>query len=94
MRLEPLRYEYTRDNALHLASDGEHVGFSAQAVQRVIPEAVSQSESGYLLVNNDPILWAMLNAIKEQQTQIERQRQEIDALKRILEVARQHRVPR
>jgi hypothetical protein len=32
----------------------------------VIPEAVTQNSSGYLLGNNDPILWTMLNAIKAQ----------------------------
>jgi hypothetical protein len=36
----------------------------------VIPEAVTQNNKGYLMVNNDPILWTMLNAIKEQQRQI------------------------
>jgi septal ring factor EnvC (AmiA/AmiB activator) len=36
----------------------------------VIPKAVTQNSSGYLLVNNDPILWTMLNAIKEQQREI------------------------
>ena len=70
MQLQPLRYEYKRDNALNLKSEGEHVGFSAQAVQKIIPEAVSKNDKGYLLVNNDPILWTMLNAIKEQQVQI------------------------
>ncbi len=48
----------------------EHVGFVAQDVQRVIPEAVTENNKGYLLVNNDPILWTMLNAIKEQQREI------------------------
>jgi hypothetical protein len=70
MQLQPLRYEYKRDNALNLKSEGEHVGFSAQAVQKIIPEAVTSTGQGYLLVNNDPILWTMLNAIKEQQAQI------------------------
>ncbi len=74
MQLQPLRYEYKRDNALGIKSEGEHIGFSAQAVQRIIPEAVSKNEKGYLLVNNDPILWTMLNAIKEQQAQIEKLR--------------------
>ncbi|HZE69266.1 MAG TPA: tail fiber domain-containing protein [Pyrinomonadaceae bacterium] len=77
MQLQPLRYEYRRDNALNLASDGEHVGFSAQAVQKVIPEAVTRNEEGYLLVNNDPIMWSMLNAIKEQQEEIQQQRNQI-----------------
>jgi hypothetical protein len=71
MQLQPLRYEYKPDNALGIKSEGEHVGFGAQAVQKIIPEAVSKSEKGYLLVNNDPIIWTMLNAIKEQQKEIE-----------------------
>jgi len=37
----------------------------------VIPEAVSRNNRGYLLVNNDPILWTMLNAIKQEQAEIE-----------------------
>ena len=77
MQLQPLRYEYKRDNALGIKSEGEHVGFGAQAVQKIIPEAVTKDDKGYLLVNNDPIMWTMLNAIKEQQTQIEQQRNEI-----------------
>lgn len=32
-------------------------------MQKIIPEAVMESSDGYLMVNNDPILWAMLNAI-------------------------------
>src|SRR6267142_6159365 len=51
MQLQPLRYEYKKDNALGLNSSGEHIGFGAHALQRVIPEAVS-TNSGYLQVNN------------------------------------------
>ena len=80
MRLQPLRYEYKRDNALNLKSEGEYVGFSAQAVQKVIPEAVTANDKGYLLINNDPIMWTMLNAIKEQQSQIESLRAQNNAL--------------
>jgi len=70
MQLQPLRYEYKPNNVLGLRSQGQHVGFSAQELQTVIPEAVSTNDSGYLMVNNDPILWTMLNAIKEQQQEI------------------------
>ena len=49
----------------------EHVGFIAQDLERAIPEAVSRNSQGYLLVNNDPILWTMLNSIKQQQAEIE-----------------------
>lgn len=81
MRLQPLRYEYKPDNALGINSPGEHIGFSAQAVQQVIPEAVTSNGKGYLMVNNDPIIWTMLNAIKEQQNEIEKLKQEVRQLR-------------
>src|SRR5262249_7104885 len=89
MHLQPLRYEYKRDNALNLKSDGEHVGFSAQAVQKIIPEAVTENDKGFLLVNSDPILWTMLNAIKEQQALIQRQQKKIEGMQKL--VCRSHR---
>ncbi len=70
MQLQPIRFQYKRDNALGLLSEREEVGFGAQALQKVIPEAVTRNANGYLMVNNDPILWTMLNAIKEQQKEI------------------------
>ena len=80
MQLQPLRYEYRRDNVLGLKSEGEHVGFGAQALQKIIPEAVTRTESGYLMVNNDPVIWTMLNAIKEQQKEIEQLKAQIRQL--------------
>ena len=70
MKLQPVRYEYKSDNALGLANEGEHIGFAAQDVQKVIPEAVTANSKGYLMLNSDPIIWTMLNAIKEQQKEI------------------------
>jgi len=58
-----------------------HIGFSAQDVQEVIPEAVEEDENGYLLiVDNDPILWTMLNAIKELKAQNDELRSRVEAL--------------
>ena len=81
MQLQPIRYEYRSNNSLGIVSGGEHVGFSAQEVQKVIPQAVSQTEGGYLMVNNDPIIWTMLNAIKEQQKEIVELKQQIRQLR-------------
>jgi hypothetical protein len=81
MQLQPLRYEFRKDNALGLKSEGEHVGFGAQALQKVIPEAVTKNADGYLMVNNDPILWTMLNAIKEQQKEIAELKSEVRKLR-------------
>jgi len=87
MRLQPIRYEYKQNNAMGLVSQGEHVGFGAQALQKVIPEAVTSNAAGYLMVNNDPIIWTMLNAIKEQQKEIAELKGEVQKLR----AARKHR---
>ena len=81
MQLQPIRYQYKPDNALNLKSTGENIGFGAQHLQKVIPEAVSTNQNGYLMVNNDPIMWTMLNAIKEQQKQIEELKTEVRKLR-------------
>ena len=81
MRLQPIRYEYKPDNALGLKSEGEHIGFGAQTLQKVIPEAVTKNADGYLMVNSDPILWTMLNAIKEQQKEIADLKAEVQKLR-------------
>ncbi len=70
MKINPVRYRYKEENAMGIRDHDQHVGLVAQDVQKVIPEAVSENSKGYLLVNNDPIIWAMLNAIKEQQREI------------------------
>jgi trimeric autotransporter adhesin len=82
LRINPIRYRYKSDNALGIRDTDEHIGVVAQDVQQVIPEAVTENSKGYLLVNNDPIIWTMLNAIKEQQ-------EEIRALKSDLQATRQ-----
>jgi hypothetical protein len=81
MQLQPVRYEYRSDNTLGIKSAGEHIGFGAQAVQKVIPEAVMTNTNGYLMVNSDPILWTMLNAIKEQQKEIVELKRQIRQLR-------------
>jgi len=73
LKLHPVRYRYNKENALGIQDSQEHVGLVAQDVQAVIPEAVTENSKGYLLLNNDPILWSMLNAIKEQQALIQKQ---------------------
>jgi hypothetical protein len=81
MRLQPLRYEYKPDNAMGVTTVGERIGVGAQALQQVIPEAVTKNAQGYLMVNNDPIIWTMLNAIKEQQKEIVELKRQIRQLR-------------
>ena len=91
MQLQPLRYSYRNNNAAGVTPNGEHIGFSAQAVQKVIPEAVTSTSTGFLMVNNDPIIWTMLNAIKEQQQQIEELKQEVRRLRATRTTTRRRR---
>ena len=83
LQMQPIRYEYKSDNALGISLKGEYVGFGAQSIEKIIPEAISKTDNGYLLVNNDPIVWTMLNAIKEQQQQIEQLQTEVRRLRAV-----------
>jgi hypothetical protein len=53
-----------------------------------VPEAVTANANGYLMVNNDPIIFAMLNAIKEQQQEIVALKREV---RRLRATSRHHR---
>jgi hypothetical protein len=64
-RINPVCYQYKSGNPKKLPSEPRFVGVVAQEVESAIPEAVTRDEQGYRMVNNDPILWTMLNAIKE-----------------------------
>ena len=97
--LTPIVYSYKKDNAMDLPSDQPAVGFSAQEFQKVIPEAVTTNYKGYLMVNNDPIILAMFNAIKELkaendqlrsqlQTENDQLRQRVEMLERNAGVSR------
>ncbi len=71
LQLQPVRYSYKKDNARHHAHDVEHVGFVAQDVETIFPEAVSVGEDGFLNFDMHAINVALVNAVKEQQSQIE-----------------------
>ena len=77
--IQPVHYHYKADNPLNLPSQPEYVGVVAQQVQGAVPEAVQRNKDGYLVVNNDPIIWTMLNAIKELNQKRETEAMEKDA---------------
>jgi hypothetical protein len=88
LKINPIRYRYKEQNGMGISDHEEHIGVVAQEIQKVIPEAVSENSKGYLLVNNDPIIWAMLNAIKEQQRQIQAQGEQIKQQQKQIRLAR------
>ncbi|AEE53187.1 tail fiber domain-containing protein [Haliscomenobacter hydrossis] len=60
----------------------DQLGFSAQDVQKILPQLVTQDEQGMLSVNYIGMIPVLVEAIKEQQTTIEAMKKEIELLKK------------
>jgi hypothetical protein len=69
LKIDPKLYMWNATSGL----DMEHVyaGFIAQNIQTAIPEAVMAGPSGYLSLQDRPILAALVNAIKEQEVKLD-----------------------
>lgn len=79
-----------RDDAcagLHVA-DGPQVGFLAQEVEAVLPEAVREDDAGYHTVAYGTVVPVLTEAVKEQQQTIERQAEQIEAQSRQINALR------
>jgi hypothetical protein len=63
--LHPVLFTYKKNNPLQLNSDDQQIGFVAQEVQTIFPEAVSENSSGYLDFNMHSVNVALVNAVKE-----------------------------
>ncbi|MFO7614066.1 MAG: tail fiber domain-containing protein [Bacteroidales bacterium] len=82
--LQPVRFIYKENNPRQLPVHVEQLGFVAQDVQKVFPEAVSEAEDGYLDFNIHAINVAMVNAVKELNQKVALQQKEIDDLKALV----------
>jgi len=85
-KLDVIWFKYKKDNPLELVSPKPRMGFVAQNVQKVIPEAVTlhdddRGDGDYLELNVDPIHWATVNAVKELADQVDKLRKELARLK-------------
>ena len=49
---------------------GTHTGVIAQEIEAILPECIATSHQGAKTVNTDPLLWALINAVKELSTEI------------------------
>ncbi len=64
-KLRPIQFTYKKENVRGLPSDTDEIGFIAQEVQTIFPEAVTEGEDGYLDFNMHSINVAIINAIQE-----------------------------
>ncbi|MCJ7777111.1 MAG: tail fiber domain-containing protein [Sedimentisphaerales bacterium] len=88
-RLNPVNFSYRQDNDLKLPAGKQFVGLVAQEVQKVVPEAVEENSDGYLMINSDPIIWAMVNSIKELKAENDQIKTENDQIKQRLDALEQ-----
>ncbi len=80
MKLSGYRYNWKDSHA----DPEKQIGLLAQEVQAVFPELVKENSNGKLGVNYNGMIPVLLEGIKEQQKQIEKQQKEIDNLKECL----------
>ena len=52
-------------------NEGLHTGVIAQEIESVLPECIETSDKGAKTVQTDPIMWAMVNAVKELSAKVE-----------------------
>ena len=79
-QLKGVEYEW---NGLQntYASGSLDSGIIAQDVQKVLPQLVQENSKGYLGVRHDRLVGLLVESIKEQQTQIEELKEQIDEIK-------------
>ena len=72
--LRPVSFTFKQDSMLYLKADEEqrvHYGMIAQEVRDVLPDIVSENGAGYLSVNYIELIPLLIQALKQQQAQID-----------------------
>jgi hypothetical protein len=52
--------------------DGVQLGVIAQEIREVLPQCVTENSTGVLSVSTDPLVWHLINAVKELSAQVEK----------------------
>ena len=71
LRLEGKTYRWKDEDSDLVMPEGRTIGLIAQEVEEVLPELVSEDEEGYKSIEYSKLTAVLIEAIKEQQKQIE-----------------------
>jgi hypothetical protein len=73
LQIQPIKYRWNKTGHKYSGQSTERdfIGFSAQNVQKSIPEAVWVSKDDYLGFEDRPVIAALVNAVKELKAEIE-----------------------
>jgi Chaperone of endosialidase/Head domain of trimeric autotransporter adhesin len=83
LQINPVTYQYNEKSGFD--TKPEYVGIIAQDLQKIAPYMIStvkRKEAEYLSVDNGAMTYMLINAVKEQQQQIELLKAEIELLKK------------
>jgi len=83
MSIRGVRFDLSGDEEV-IEGKGKYIGFIAQELEEIFPEFVVTGDDGYKAVAYDKIGPVLVEAIKEQQEQIEAQQQQIDQLMKMV----------
>ncbi|MDM8522909.1 tail fiber domain-containing protein [Desulfococcaceae bacterium HSG8] len=82
LQLQGVRYEWETDEYPDTGfSEGEQIGLIAQELEPVLPELVKTDDDGYKSVSYEKLAPVLIEAIKEQQSQIKELRTQVEELK-------------
>jgi hypothetical protein len=85
-KLQPVEYEWNKEEfPENNFPDGNQIGLIAQEVEKLFPELVATNQDGYKSIDYSKISVLLLQAMKEQQDEIEKQSDEINQIKSELE---------
>jgi len=79
--LQPVSYKFIKDSLIYLEKGDEnrlHYGLVAQEVQEILPNIVHEDAAGYLSVNYIELIPLLIQAINQQQAQIEELQDALD----------------
>jgi len=71
-------YDWKAENKAEHGHEGNDVGVIAQEIEAVLPQLVQTRENGFKAVKYDKLVALLIEGIKEQQTQIEKLRMDLD----------------
>ena len=85
LKLNPVTYDLRTDEFPDMGFEtGTQIGLIAQDVEKVFPILVNTDKNGYKAVAYDKLSVVLIDAMKEQQKQIEDQKKEIETLKNLV----------
>jgi hypothetical protein len=71
MSIQGVEFDWKKEHKKVHGYEGHDVGVIAQEIEAILPEAVRTNKTGFLAVRYEKIIPLLIEAIKEQQKQID-----------------------